>query len=52
MMTPQQLTEYKAACKRIQEIYSYDYFNEELEALMRSPQWSIIYDQLTKMNEE
>ncbi|NJN13829.1 MAG: hypothetical protein HC815_40515 [Richelia sp. RM1_1_1] len=48
MMTPQQITEYKAACKRIQELYSYDYINEELEALMRSPQWSAIYDQLTK----
>ncbi len=48
MLTPQQVTEYKAACKRIQELYSYDYSNEELEALMLSPQWSIIYNQLNK----
>ncbi|NJN13188.1 MAG: hypothetical protein HC815_36820 [Richelia sp. RM1_1_1] len=48
MMTSQQVTEYKAACERIQELYNYDYINEELENLMRSPQWSTIYDQLAK----
>ncbi|WP_198941060.1 hypothetical protein, partial [Scytonema sp. HK-05] len=48
MMTPQQAAEYKEACRRIQKLYSYDYINEELEALMLSPQWSAIHDQLTK----
>lgn len=48
MMTSQQVTEYKAACERIQELYNYDYINEELENLMRSPQWSVVYDQLAK----
>ncbi|WP_017313875.1 hypothetical protein [Mastigocladopsis repens] len=48
MMTPQQAAEYKEACRKIQKLYSYDYINEELEALMLSPQWSAIHDQLTK----
>ncbi|KOP23041.1 hypothetical protein AMR41_28285 [Hapalosiphon sp. MRB220] len=48
MMTPQQVAEYKEACRRINELYNYDYINEELEALMLSPQWSAIYDQLAK----
>lgn len=47
-MTPEQVANYVAACRRIQELYRYDYINEELEALMLTPQWDAIEDQLTK----
>ncbi|WP_026736159.1 hypothetical protein [Fischerella sp. PCC 9605] len=48
MMTLQQAAQYKENCRRINELYRYDYINEELEALMLSPQWKAIYDQLAK----
>ena len=46
--TPQQIADYLARCRRIQQLYSYDYANIELESLMLCPQWNAIYDQLTK----
>lgn len=47
-MTSERAAQYLADCRRIQELYRYDYVNEELEALMLSPHWKTIYDQLTK----
>ncbi|AUB44143.1 hypothetical protein COO91_10363 (plasmid) [Nostoc flagelliforme CCNUN1] len=40
--TPQQIADYLATCRRIQELYSYNYANTELEDLMLCPHWKTI----------
>lgn len=46
--TSDKVSEYLAQCKRINEMYKYDYVNTELEQLFSSPYWDAIEDQLNK----